>query len=141
MIAKISRGWRPGGLLMYLLGPGRFNEHRNPHVLASWDGAADLHQVPVELDPAQRTVVDLSAGHGPVLEDLAGAVRELRAHRLARVEQVRAALGRPGRAVDADDGELVERLVADVYPEVGDPVLLGAAARTVRATLVHLARP
>lgn len=24
-------------------------------------------QVPVELDPAQRTVVDLSAGHGPVL--------------------------------------------------------------------------
>ena len=38
---------------------------------ASWrvlpTRGTDTAQVPVELDPAQRTVVDLSAGHGPVL--------------------------------------------------------------------------
>ena len=38
---------------------------------ASWrvlpPRGTDTAQVPVELDPAQRTVVDLSAGHGPVL--------------------------------------------------------------------------
>ena len=46
MIAKISRGWRAGGLVRYLMGPGRFNEHTNQHVIASWDGAPELHQPP-----------------------------------------------------------------------------------------------
>ncbi len=83
-------------------------------------------------------------GHGPVLPDLVAAVHELRAHRRARVDQVRAALADradvvPGRA-DTDDGRLVAALVATVYPEVSDPVLVQAASRTVRATLVHLAR-
>ncbi|GAA1204620.1 relaxase/mobilization nuclease domain-containing protein [Pseudonocardia alaniniphila] len=44
MIAKISRGWRVAGLVHYLMGPGRFNEHINQHVVASWDGAPELHQ-------------------------------------------------------------------------------------------------
>lgn len=56
MIPKISRGSRPGGLLAYLLGPGRFNEHRNPHVVGSWDGVPELHQVPVEVDGDGRVV-------------------------------------------------------------------------------------
>ncbi|MCU1654613.1 MAG: hypothetical protein JWQ60_5762, partial [Pseudonocardia sp.] len=39
MIAKVSRGWRVGGLLRYLMGPGRANEHTEQRVVASWDGA------------------------------------------------------------------------------------------------------
>jgi hypothetical protein len=56
------------------------------------------------------------------------------------IEQVRAALAVRGAAHDADpaDEGLVRALVAAVYPEVADPVLVQAAARTVRATLVHL---
>ena len=44
MIAKVLRGWRPGGLLAYLFGPGRCAQHRDPRVVASWDGAPWLHQ-------------------------------------------------------------------------------------------------
>lgn len=44
MIRKITRGWRAGGLIRYLMGPGRHNEHTNQHVVASWDGQPELHQ-------------------------------------------------------------------------------------------------
>jgi hypothetical protein len=30
------------GLLYYLFGPGRHEEHRNPRLVAAWDGASDL---------------------------------------------------------------------------------------------------
>ncbi|WP_380169460.1 MBL fold metallo-hydrolase [Jannaschia sp. R86511] len=84
-------------------------------------------------------------GHGPVVADLHAAVVALRAHRRDRVEQVRAALaglaGPTGTAGDPADDRLVAGVVEAVYPDLTDPVLLGAAARTVRATLVHLARP
>lgn len=65
MIAKISRGWRPGGLLRYLMGPGRFNEHIGQRVIATWDGAPEMHQ-PVEVGPGEFDVTDLA-------EDLAMA--------------------------------------------------------------------
>lgn len=38
MIAKISRGGRMGGLMAYLAGPGRENEHESPHLVAGSDG-------------------------------------------------------------------------------------------------------
>lgn len=38
MITKVVHGWRPAGLLAYLLGPGIAEVHRNPRVIASWDG-------------------------------------------------------------------------------------------------------
>lgn len=38
MITKVVHGWRVGGLIAYLMGPGRAEEHRNPQVIASWDG-------------------------------------------------------------------------------------------------------
>lgn len=38
------RGYRPGGLITYLFGPGRYEEHRNPRVVAAWDGLPWLHQ-------------------------------------------------------------------------------------------------
>lgn len=44
MIAKVVRGYRPAGLLRYLFGPGKFEEHKNPRVVASWDSAPWLHQ-------------------------------------------------------------------------------------------------
>ncbi|SDC73562.1 relaxase/mobilization nuclease domain-containing protein [Actinokineospora iranica] len=54
MIAKVVRGYRPAGLLRYLFGPGEYESHRNPRVVASWDGAPWLHQpeklAGVELD-------------------------------------------------------------------------------------------
>lgn len=37
MIGKVVRGNDVGGLLRYLYGPGRANEHANPHVVAAWD--------------------------------------------------------------------------------------------------------
>ena len=38
MITKVVHGWRVGGLIAYLMGPGRAQEHVSPRVIASWDG-------------------------------------------------------------------------------------------------------
>ena len=48
MIAHVVQpyGWRPAGLIAYLFGPGRHEEHRDPRVVASWDGAPGFHQPP-----------------------------------------------------------------------------------------------
>ncbi|MGA5128231.1 relaxase/mobilization nuclease domain-containing protein [Streptomyces olivoreticuli] len=40
MIAKISSGKNTAKLIAYLYGPGRANEHTDPHLVASWDGIA-----------------------------------------------------------------------------------------------------
>ncbi|GII34980.1 relaxase/mobilization nuclease domain-containing protein [Planotetraspora mira] len=47
MIGKVLRGTRVEGLLYYLYGPGRANEHVNPHLVAGW-------RHPAELEPALR---------------------------------------------------------------------------------------
>ncbi|GIH68372.1 relaxase/mobilization nuclease domain-containing protein [Sphaerimonospora thailandensis] len=47
MIGKVMRGRRAGGLLYYLYGPGRANEHVNPHIVAGW-------RHPAELEPPLR---------------------------------------------------------------------------------------
>jgi len=44
VIAKVVRGYRAAGLLAYLFGPGKYETHHNPRVVASWDGAPWLHQ-------------------------------------------------------------------------------------------------
>ncbi|SFQ31330.1 relaxase/mobilization nuclease domain-containing protein [Amycolatopsis rubida] len=46
MIGKALSGWRPAGLIAYLMGPGAHEEHRNPRIVASWDGSPGLHQPP-----------------------------------------------------------------------------------------------
>ncbi|WP_169514749.1 relaxase/mobilization nuclease domain-containing protein [Actinomadura atramentaria] len=46
MIAKVIRGTRVQGLIRYLYGPGRFNEHRDPHIVAGFDDPARL-ELPV----------------------------------------------------------------------------------------------
>jgi hypothetical protein len=42
VIGKVTRGRQVGGLLRYLFGPGRANEHTDPHLIAAWDNIADL---------------------------------------------------------------------------------------------------
>jgi hypothetical protein len=43
MIPRVhKRGRRVGGLLRYLYGPGKHEEHINPRIVAAWDGAGDL---------------------------------------------------------------------------------------------------
>ncbi|KND38300.1 relaxase/mobilization nuclease domain-containing protein [Streptomyces acidiscabies] len=40
MVPKIRRGSRTHGLLVYLFGPGKRDEHTDPHLVGSWDGFA-----------------------------------------------------------------------------------------------------
>jgi hypothetical protein len=47
VIGKVLRGERPTGLLYYLYGPGRHEEHTDPHIVAGW-------RVPAELEPPVR---------------------------------------------------------------------------------------
>ena len=47
MIGRVlPRGQKVGGLVRYLYGPGKHEEHRNPHIVASWSGET------VSLEPA-----------------------------------------------------------------------------------------
>ncbi len=46
MIGRVYRGRDTAGLLDYLYGPGRRNEHVDPHLVASWDGAPDTLEPP-----------------------------------------------------------------------------------------------
>ena len=48
MIGKVAKGRMVGGLLRYLYGPGRANEHTNPHLAAAWDDPALLEPTLVE---------------------------------------------------------------------------------------------
>ncbi|WAL74574.1 mobilization protein [Kitasatospora sp. YST-16] len=59
MVPDISRGSKTYGLLAYLFGPGKHDEHVDPHIVASWDGfapdpgrdpAATLSQLEAALD-------------------------------------------------------------------------------------------
>ena len=47
MIGKVLRGQRLAGLLYYLFGPGRREEHTDPHIVAGW-------RDPGELEPPLR---------------------------------------------------------------------------------------
>ncbi|MER6812984.1 hypothetical protein ABT299_27280 [Spirillospora sp. NPDC000708] len=48
MIAKVTRGTDVGNLLRYLYGPGKRNEHTDPHLVAGY-------RHPAALEPARRT--------------------------------------------------------------------------------------
>jgi hypothetical protein len=63
MIGKVLRGTSVRGLLYYLYGPGRANEHADPHLVA---GFAD----PVELEPERRP------GGAPDLRRLTGLLAQ-----------------------------------------------------------------
>jgi hypothetical protein len=42
VIGKVLRGERPEGLIRYLYGPGRHEEHTDPHIVAGWRHPAEL---------------------------------------------------------------------------------------------------
>jgi len=69
VITKVVHGWRPAGLLAYLLGPGTAEEHRAPRVIASWDGL-DAAWQPASTGPGEY---DLALGplstalHAPIV--------------------------------------------------------------------------
>ena len=88
---------------------------------------------------AERGLVAIWPGHGPVIDDALGALDFYIAHRRERLEQVEAAVAtlRSGGPVPAD--ELPRRVVEIVYADV-DQVLWGAAELSVRAQLAHLQR-
>ncbi len=65
LIPNITRGQRVHGLLIYLWGPGRREEHTDPHLVAAWDGAgelADLEPAP-QRQPARRPASGRTAPH------------------------------------------------------------------------------
>lgn len=70
-------------------------------------------------------------GHGPALADCGAAAAYYRAHRQARLEQVRAAV--------AAGADTPAEVVARIYPDV-DPSLWEAAEWSVRAQLAYLER-
>ncbi|MGW7689551.1 relaxase/mobilization nuclease domain-containing protein [Streptomyces asiaticus] len=70
MIAKISSGKDTAGLIRYLYGPGRANEHTDPHLVASWDGFAP--------DPGRSN--DFNAARKLLVADL-----DLRLHQAKRL--------------------------------------------------------
>ncbi|MEU0840117.1 mobilization protein [Streptomyces sp. NPDC005962] len=70
MIAKISSGKDTAGLIRYLYGPGRANEHTDPHLVASWDGFAP--------DPGRSN--DFNATRKLLVQDL-----DLRVHQAGRL--------------------------------------------------------
>jgi hypothetical protein len=49
-----DRGTRVGGLLRYLYGPGKRNEHVNPRIVGAWDGAGDLATLAPPVGPIGR---------------------------------------------------------------------------------------
>jgi hypothetical protein len=59
VIGKVGRGRDVAGLLRYLFGPGRANEHADPHLVASWDGVPRLLE-PQRLANGRRDLRRLS---------------------------------------------------------------------------------
>jgi hypothetical protein len=92
-----DRGTRVGGLLRYLYGPGKRNEHVNPRIVAAWDGAGDLASLQPTVGRAGRLdvrqVVDLleqpvrAARRAPTLTVWHTSLRNHAADRILSDEQ------------------------------------------------------
>ncbi|MGW2657386.1 relaxase/mobilization nuclease domain-containing protein [Streptomyces sp. NPDC001478] len=57
MVPDIGRGSRTHGLLVYLYGPGRREEHTDPHLVGSWDGFAPDPSRDTGLDPDPKVTL------------------------------------------------------------------------------------
>ncbi|MHA6632097.1 relaxase/mobilization nuclease domain-containing protein [Pseudonocardia sichuanensis] len=64
MITKVVHGWRVGGLVAYLMGPGRAQEHVRPRIVASWDGRDSGWQ------PQQNGASEFDLELGPLIRAL-----------------------------------------------------------------------
>jgi len=154
----IDRGFRPDGLLgdgaVWRGGAGEVRAlhtpgHMGNHLCLLWDSVAfsgdhvmgwasslvsppegDLGDYMASLDRlAAATPARLMPGHGGVVEEPAGRIAALAAHRRAREGEILAVLAAGPKAVAA--------IVAEVYRDV-PPALHPAAGRNVLAHLVDL---
>ncbi|MFF8795781.1 relaxase/mobilization nuclease domain-containing protein [Streptomyces globisporus] len=57
MVPDIGRGSRTHGLLVYLYGPGRREEHTNAHLVGSWEGFAPDPSRDTGLDPDPKVTL------------------------------------------------------------------------------------
>ena len=107
MIGKVQRGGDPGGLVAYLFGPGKHNEHTDQHVVAHWTGL-----------PGEVVAVggDGQPELGPLVADLKADLR------------VAGRLGAPGCvwhcsvAIPAGDGTLSDGQWREVAEAVAEAV-------------------
>lgn len=103
---------------------------RGTTVVAHPDGRLEDYLASLDRLAALAPVRRILPGHGPEVADPAARLRFYREHRAERLEQVRRAVADGATGARA----VVERVYADV-----DPVLWGAAERSVRAQLDYLA--
>lgn len=106
---------------------------RDSTVLDSSDGSlADYLDSLATLARIGRGVVGLPS-HGPDVADTGAAAVALTEHRIARLEQVRAARAELGAQASAAE------LTRHIYTEISDPLLLVAAEQSTRVALEYLA--
>lgn len=74
MIGRVYRGERVAGLVRYLYGPGRHNEHVDAHLVAAWDACTPAELAAMEPPVGERGAVD----YRPLIAslELALALRE-----------------------------------------------------------------
>jgi hypothetical protein len=105
VIGKVMRGNDVGGLLRYLFGPGRANEHTDPHLVASWDDQPEALQ-PTLSDRARHDVQPLARLlHQPVAAAVRAPERPVW-HCAVRVAPT------DRRPTDAEWGEVARDIVA-----------------------------
>ena len=107
MIGKVQRGADPGGLVAYLFGPGKHNEHTDQHVVAHWTG------LPGE-------VVAVGADGQPDLGPLVGDLKaDLRAAGLFGAE---GSVWHCSVAIPATDGTLADAQWREVAEAIAEAV-------------------
>jgi len=119
VIGKVLRGQRPAGLIWYLYGPGRHEEHTDPHIVAGW-------RHPAELEPPLRP------GGGRDFRQLTGLLQQtlaaLGAGAPSRPVWHCVARAAPGDRMLSDDewaqaaGEVMHRTGLAPYGEEDDAV-------------------
>lgn len=113
MIAKVAeRGTRLRGLIEYLYGVGRQDEHTNPHLVAAWD--------PAMLESAMD-----KAGRGVLVAEMEAP------RRLFDVDVAKGPVYHVAISVHVDDGELGDEAWQKVAQRTADK--LGFTARDERA--------
>ena len=112
---------------------------RGTTVVAHPDGELDAYLSSLERIAAltgSGTAATILPGHGPVVPDAAAMVEFYRVHRRERLEQVRQALTDGAAAEDDPVEGVLQRVYAQVSPEVWP-----AARMSIRAQLDHLGVP
>jgi hypothetical protein len=107
MISKIKRGRDIGGLVTYLFGPGKHNEHTDPHVVAHWTG------LPGETVPL---AADGTADLAPLVADLKADLRA------AGLLGAKGTVWHCSVAIPSGDGALTDAQWREVAEAVADSI-------------------